>query len=151
MQQIWNTKIIGISLGDVIRTRRPKVERWRLVWFALAIPKQAFIIRFVFCKVIITGEKLLGWGMGGDVSCVFCRGYIESADHLFFRCLFSSLLWKTLMSKGLIPDPPIDWSDIVCFGISNWRSDHLRINLAFCCLSSLVAQECYKTWKNPEH
>lgn len=42
--------------------------------------------------------------MGGYVSCAFCRGYIESADHLFFGCFFSTPLWKTLMSKGLIPD-----------------------------------------------
>lgn len=44
---------------EAIRTRRPNVEWWKLVWFALAIPKQDFILWLAIRNGLTTGEKLL--------------------------------------------------------------------------------------------
>jgi hypothetical protein len=60
------------------------VEWWKLVWFSLAIHKQAFILWIAICNGLTTGDKLLNWGYNGEVKCVFCRGCIETKEHLFF-------------------------------------------------------------------
>jgi hypothetical protein len=68
---------------EEIRSGKPEVECWRLVWFALATSKQAFILCLVFHNGLSTGDKLLSWSYRGEVQCVFCR-----IDHLFFECGF---------------------------------------------------------------
>jgi hypothetical protein len=45
------------------------------VWFNLAIPKHSFFLWLAMRDSLVTGEKMLRWGYGGDVNCVFCRGY----------------------------------------------------------------------------
>ena len=58
----------------------------------------------------------MGWGYTGEVQCVFCRSIIESRGHFFFfECGYSRGLWRELMSRCLVPDPPIysvDTSDV---------------------------------------
>lgn len=66
---IWvsskNLKYSCKAAWEDLRRKNPKVEWWSLVWYGLAIPKQAFILWLVFRHGLSTGEKLLGWGYGG--------------------------------------------------------------------------------------
>ena len=68
-------------------------------WFALAIPKQAFILWLAIRNGLTTGEKLLSWGYTGEVNWVFYRRCIECREHLFFECGYSKRLWQELMRK----------------------------------------------------
>ena len=90
---IWTTSKKGYYVSsdtwEVLRVKKEQVEWWKLVWFPLAIPKQAFILWLVMKERLVTGDRLLSWGYKGDVSCLFCRNQLESGTHLFFKCSFS--------------------------------------------------------------
>ena len=49
-------------------------------------------------------DRLDKWGYTGDTLCVFCRGCIESKDHLFFVCPLARRIWVSCWISGsLIP------------------------------------------------
>jgi hypothetical protein len=85
------------------------IEEWcTLIWFPLAIPKQAFISKLAMKDALATGDELLKWGYKGDVQCAFCRSGIEERDHLFFSCGYSNrVVWKHVMEMCNMVDPPI--------------------------------------------
>lgn len=63
--------------------RFPPVNWWRIFWFNLAIPRHAFILWLAMQDSLVTWEKMMRWGYGGNVKCVFCKGCIEGRQHLF--------------------------------------------------------------------
>jgi hypothetical protein len=85
---IWTALRKGISVSldtwEALRSKREQIEWWKLVWFPLAIPKQAFILWLVMKDRLVTGDRLLNWGYRGDVQCSFCINLLESRNHLFF-------------------------------------------------------------------
>lgn len=89
---------------EEIRNRSPKVESWRLVWFSLPIPKQAFILCLAIRNGLTTGEKQASWGCRGEVQCN--RSCMECIEHLFFNCGYSKRLRQELMRRNLVLDPP---------------------------------------------
>jgi hypothetical protein len=60
------------------------------VWFPLSISKQAFVLWLAMRDRLTTGERLLKWGYQDNVQCRFCHHQLETRDHLFFDCSFSS-------------------------------------------------------------
>lgn len=98
---------------------------WKLVWFAVAIPKQAFIVWLAARDSLITGERLLKWGFKGDVLCAFCRGGIEGRNHLFFECGFCRRVWMVNLRKCLISDLLYEWDAIVLSGVECWNGKGL--------------------------
>jgi hypothetical protein len=89
---IWTISKKGYCVSSdtwkVLKVKREQVEWWKLVWFPLAIPKQAFILWLVMKERLVTGDKLLSWGYKGDVNCLFRRNQLESGAHLFFLTQF---------------------------------------------------------------
>jgi hypothetical protein len=53
--------------------KNEKVIWYKLVWFSLAIPKQAFILWLAMRDRLPTWERLLKWGYQGNVQCRFCH------------------------------------------------------------------------------
>lgn len=51
---------------------------------------------------LATGDRLLKWNAGANGSCVFCGEGIETRNHMFFTCPFSSQIWSTI-AQGLLP------------------------------------------------
>lgn len=137
---VWVIKEECYSSSDTweaVQNRKPIVEWWKLVWFGIPIPKQAFILWLAIRNGLTTGEKLLSWGYNGEANCVFCRGCIESREHLFFECGYSRRLWRELLKKTLIHNPPLSWSDIKRMGVNEWRKKSFKT--VICKLSMSVA------------
>jgi hypothetical protein len=128
---------------DHIRNKRDIVSWWRLIWFPLAIPKQAFLLWLAVKNRLVTGERMASWGFQGDVLCVFCRGCIEGRDHLFFQCSFSRRIWKFVLDRCLITFSSDDWEEIIARGVHDWKGKSLKSDLARLCLSSSV----YAIWR----
>jgi hypothetical protein len=84
-----------------IRTINPSCDWYRGVWFSSATPKFSFITWLVFQNRLATGDKLRKWNSEAWHSCVFCDEELETRDHLFFSCPFSSQIWCSL-TKGLL-------------------------------------------------
>lgn len=71
------------------------------------------------------------------------QGIIESCDHLFFQCSFSSRIWRTCMRHCSILNPPLDWHDVIDEGCSKWKTKKLLGVLCRLLLSSVV----YHIWR----
>jgi hypothetical protein len=98
---------------EALRERQMQVEWWKLIWFSLAIPKQAFILWLAMKDALTTRDKLLRWGYKGEVHYVFCRYGIEDRDHLFFHCSYSMRIWKDIMNICDMKNPPTSWEDVI--------------------------------------
>lgn len=90
---------------------------------------------------LTTRDHLAKWGYKGDITCIYCITGLESRDHLFFEC--SSPIWKEVMSRCNVTNPPIFWDDVVRMGGSGWKKT-LQDNLCRLVLSSTV----YYLWWN---
>lgn len=100
---------------------KPTIDWWKIIWFPLAILKQAFVVWSAIKKCLTTVDRLLKWGYKGEVQCAFCRNCIESREHLFFKCGYSARIWKEGMGRCNLLDPPLDWDDVVTLGMHGWK------------------------------
>ena len=58
-------------------------------------------------------DRISGWSQGVDSTRVLCKTASKTRNHLFFECLFSSLIWKHL-TKGILDRSYLDkWNIIV--------------------------------------
>ena len=99
---IWlASKSKSCSTREILRSckreKKSEVDWCCLFWFSLAIPRHSFIIWLGIKDSLTTGDRVLKWGAHGEYECLFCRGYIESQDHLFFGCRYNKRLWKAVM------------------------------------------------------
>jgi hypothetical protein len=115
---------VSSDTWEMLRSRNSNVDWWHLVWFPLAIPKQAFILWLAMRNT--------------------CRHSLESRDHLFFECSFSFRIWRDALSRCNVPNPPNAWIDILRLGGSDWKKKTMHGNLCRLVLSSSV----YHLWKN---
>lgn len=128
---------------DVVQHKQQPIRWWRLVWFPLAIPQQAFILWLAARDSLSTGVRLLSWGFGGNVLCVFCCSCLEDINHLFIYCIFCKRICLVTVRKCLLIDPPSEWDNIVDRGVKDWSGKGLRAVLCRLCLSASV----YNLWK----
>jgi hypothetical protein len=98
---------------DQLRVKLPAMEWHKVVWFSQAIPRHAFILWLALRDALVTKEKMCSWGFFGPSVCMFCYGCNESWGHLFFDCSFSRRIWRALMSICLIPNPSVDWEEVI--------------------------------------
>ena len=126
---------------EALRVKNDEVLWCKRVWFPLAIPKQAFILWLAMRDRLTTGERLLKWGYQGNVQCWFCHNQMETRDHLFFECSFSSRIWNFCMARCRV-DIPVVWDDIVQQGCSSWFHKSLKCLICRLVLSSTV----YNLW-----
>ena len=121
-----------------------------MVWFPLAVPKHAFIMWLAMKDRLLTGERLLKMGYKGEVQCSFCHGCVETYDHLFFECSFSSRIWKFCMLRCRIEQPPIIWDDIVQLGCKSWGKKSLLFILCRLVFGAVV-YNLWHTRNEPRH
>jgi hypothetical protein len=133
---------VSSDTWEALREKRDQIEWWKIVWFSLAIPKQAFILWLAKKDRLDTGVRLLSWGYRGDIQCCFCRNQMESRNHLFFECSFCCRIWKFCMTRCIVANPPIIWEDIIQLGCSSWKCNTLKSLLCRLALGSIV----YNIW-----
>jgi hypothetical protein len=104
------------------------------------MPFQSRLFSFgLLCTTrLSTSDLLLTWGYTGDSKCVFCHSVIESRDHLFFSCSFSSRIWKTCMQRYYPFVLSTDWHAVISEGCSRWKTKALMGVLCRLILSSTV-------------
>jgi hypothetical protein len=144
---VWTVANKGIYVSsdtwNHLRKKKVEVDWWPLIWFPHAILKQAFLMWLAVKNRLTTGDRLLAWGYNGDTQCVFFRHGIESRNHLFFQCSFSSRVWQNCMHRCNIDVPVFDWPSVIATGCVQWKTKRLRGVLCRLALSSVV----YHLWK----
>ncbi|GFY93985.1 hypothetical protein Acr_09g0004310 [Actinidia rufa] len=87
------------SAWDLWRQRKPIVE-WRyLIWFPGHVPRWSVIAWLAIKERLSTRDRIIREGMGGDPICILCTNDLESHDHIFFNCPFSTEVWGNILSK----------------------------------------------------
>lgn len=90
-KQTWN----------LIREHKPISDWHKAVWFSFSTPRHSFITWLAYHDRLATGEKLRNWDAAARVCCVFCGETVETRDHLFFSCPYSSQVWSSL-TRGIL-------------------------------------------------
>ncbi|GAA0183502.1 hypothetical protein LIER_30899 [Lithospermum erythrorhizon] len=81
-----------------IKYRREKVGWGKWLWNCYGIPKFSFTVRLLMKNRLSTKDRLCKWGMEVDPHYVMCGG-IETHDHLFFECQFSTQVWRMVLQR----------------------------------------------------
>lgn len=87
----------------LIREEHPLCDWHPTVWFKHATPRYSFIPWTAIHGKLSTGERILNWNSGADVSCGFCQDPLETRNHLFFEYAYSRVIWEAL-AKGIMGD-----------------------------------------------
>ncbi|XP_010430719.1 PREDICTED: uncharacterized protein LOC104714953 [Camelina sativa] len=82
-----------------LRHPRQTVNWYRGIWFSGSIPKHSFILWLAAKNRLMTGDRLATWNRGVDTACVFCQAPMETLEHLFFTCSYTSWVWADLSRK----------------------------------------------------
>ncbi|GKD02507.1 reverse transcriptase domain, reverse transcriptase zinc-binding domain protein [Tanacetum coccineum] len=101
---------------DTIQTRADIVNWYNVVWFPYCIPRHAIHMWLVFQQKLKTQDRLRQWGVSPSIDlnmlkCPLCDLVLDSHDHLFFECAFSSQVWskvRALCGMDSIPPRLID-------------------------------------------
>lgn len=121
-----NKVYVCLETLEVLRVKNEEVLWCKLVWFPLAISKQAFILWWALKDRLTTGERLLKWGYQGNVQCQFYHHHLEIRAHLFFECSFSYRIWKFCMMRCRVANVSVVWDDIVQQECSSWFHKSLK-------------------------
>ncbi|XP_009150829.1 uncharacterized protein LOC103874165 [Brassica rapa] len=84
-----------------IRNNYATQEWSKEVWFKHATPKYAFHVWTVMRDRLSTCDRMLKWNQNINPTCVLCQRCVETRNHLFFSCSYSSKIWQKLV-KGLL-------------------------------------------------
>lgn len=91
---------------------------YRGVWFMHHTPKCAFFTWLAILNHLTTGDRMLTWNTSVNSSCVFCN-QLETRNHLFFSCPFTSAVWTQLMCGLLGARFTTNWEDRMALAICN--------------------------------
>ncbi|XP_018462974.2 uncharacterized protein LOC108834110 [Raphanus sativus] len=114
----------------------------KAIWFNGRIPKHAFISWIAARNRMVTRDRLISWGLQVPSSCVLCSGSIESRQHLFFNCSFSSRVWNYFMSKMNLA-PPHDFEAVLRWLVNPAKDKNLTlvVRLVFQAVLYLIWKE----------
>ncbi|XP_050232971.1 uncharacterized protein LOC126681477 [Mercurialis annua] len=82
----------------------------KLIWKAHIVPRHSFITWMVIQRGLKTRDKLFRWGTVDNPNCSLCNCCVETINHLFFSCIFSSEVWKKVLFACAINRPPLVWN-----------------------------------------
>jgi hypothetical protein len=143
---VWNSRNGSYSCAETwesLRGMNPVVTWWKLVWFSLAISRHSFRLWLVFQDAIVTKDRMCKWGYTGDSECLFCHGWQESREHLFFHWSFSRRIWRDLMAACSCFDSPLEWDRVADWGGAVLHGKSLKSSLGRLCFGAVV----YHLWK----
>ena len=86
---------------DSIRDRRPSVSWYKEVWASHNTPKHMFILCLPLLNMLSTYDRLLFLDI--DPGCRLCEAELETHDHLFFDCPYTTDICRELRVRFMIP------------------------------------------------
>ena len=98
---------------ELTRKHEAPVTWWKVIWFQHCTPKYAFLHWVAIHNRLSTGDRMLAWNASVNPSCILCHDPLETRDHLFFECAYSSEVWSLLMSSLLQGRYTTKWSELV--------------------------------------
>ncbi|KAL0295583.1 UNVERIFIED_CONTAM: hypothetical protein Sangu_3193500 [Sesamum angustifolium] len=125
----------------LLQPTTPRVHWHGLIQGKFKIPRHGFILWLAFLERLSTMDK--PWVPRAADACVLCDGqFIETHDHLFFKCWFSKRCLTILKNKVKFQWPYLEWKQGTTWASKMWRGNHL-INEA---LRATLAALVYHIW-----
>ncbi|XP_020271061.1 uncharacterized protein LOC109846249 [Asparagus officinalis] len=94
------------------------------VWGGLHYPKHSIILWLAVLSKLLTKDRLCNMGMLDINQCILCAdtgNYLETRNHLFFDCRYSSYVWNKLMAWLEFPWRSCSWDQVL-----RWYSNNLK-------------------------
>ncbi|XP_021996267.1 uncharacterized protein LOC110893468 [Helianthus annuus] len=138
----------SFTVWDSLRIREQEVNWVSIVWFPQCIPRHAFLVWLIMRRKLLTQDKILKWDFSrrknmNMMCCLLCYADVDSHDHLFFECKFSSQVWSSVRDKADMGDVDPKWSSIV-----NWLMTRRRVKSASSYVARLlVGATAYIIWQ----
>lgn len=115
-QDVYKAQFSTRDTWENIRQTRAAVAWHKGIWFNHATPKHRFCTWLATRNRLTTGDRMAAWNTGSDGNCVLCsQGLMETRNHLFFECDYSSSVWSKLMTNIMGVDYSATWNDVLCF------------------------------------
>ncbi|GJU51281.1 homeodomain-like protein [Tanacetum coccineum] len=97
-----------------------EVPWYNIVWFSHCIPRHAFHLWLVLRRSLKTQDKLRTWDVGPTTDmtllrCSLCDARMDSHEHLFFECAFSSKVWVYVQNLADMDGVSPTFHDIISF------------------------------------
>ncbi|OAP07106.1 hypothetical protein AXX17_AT2G19500 [Arabidopsis thaliana] len=137
-EDVFKARFSTKDTWNHIRTSSNQRAWHKGVWFAHATPKFSFCAWLAIRNRLSTGDRMMTWNNGTPTTCVFCSSPMETRDHLFFQCCYSSEIW-TSIAKNVYKDRfSTKWSAVVNY-ISDSQPDRIQSFLSSGQFQSLLS------------
>ncbi|XP_013624050.1 PREDICTED: uncharacterized protein LOC106330029 [Brassica oleracea var. oleracea] len=104
-------------------------QRWSNgVWFKHATPKYTFHTWTTMRNRLSACDRMLKWNQNIDPTCIICQQSMETRNHLFFSCSYSSQVWRKLVIGLLQSSYTENWEEIVNLTLDS-RMERVRLFL----------------------
>lgn len=134
---LFLSQVLGTKLGQ-----GGLLNWWKIVWFAKAIPRHAFVSWLALTDRLSTNERIVSWVISCDILCVLCRACTENRDHIFFKCPFSQRSWRIIKRWCCQEGLDDEWGNLITWAVQNWKGKIFR---ADCCRLGFIAG-IYHVW-----
>ncbi|KAJ9536407.1 hypothetical protein OSB04_un000420 [Centaurea solstitialis] len=147
-QVMWldnNQTLTSFKVGEAWKTLVGDMEDapwYGICWFKQYIPKYSFCLWLAILNRLPTQDRMLRWAPQSDqLLCSLCERSIDSRDHLFFDCHYSSSVWEKSRNEiGL--DHYQGWEEILHNLIHHrWGSNAVRKKMFFAATVYFIWQE----------
>ncbi|XP_021986640.1 uncharacterized protein LOC110883102 [Helianthus annuus] len=135
------------EVWDTIRIREHQRDWSNIIWSSFSIPKHAFTCWLIFKRKLWTQDRILRWnhrvtGSMNQMCCLLCYADLETHDHLFFQCSYSTTVWNIVRDKVGMNSIQQRWEDI-----ARWFVPRAKSRAVYAIASKLVvAASAYVIW-----
>ncbi|XP_059639305.1 uncharacterized protein LOC132281633 [Cornus florida] len=135
------TKELSMSHTYKYFTSPSPVFHWhKLVWFKHHIPKHSLILWMAVKGRLNTLDAKPVLHKHYTNSCYHCNFAWESIDHLFFKCAYTSRIWKFVQEVAGFYIRPDNWTQLLHWCIAHWNSSDFLLH------KLLLAAAVYLIW-----
>ena len=106
------------------------------------IPRHSFITWLAILNKLSTHDRIMLYTRG-PLACVLCHTAMETHDHLFFKCSYSSFIWQGFLVTMDLSHPVLSWNSFVNWASKAWKQKKPQLIIQKMCLGMAV----YSIWK----
>ena len=132
-----NGKFSTTYTWDAIRTPGPSVQWYSLVWFAGHLPRHSTVLWFAIQDRLSTHDRIMRF-TPGPLACSLCHRGMESHDHLFFTCSYSTFVLQGVQRRLGVTIPTSTWQDFIAWAGSTWKRNIPGHVIPRICLGAIV-------------
>ena len=121
---IWvpspNGKFSTSHTWATIRAPGHTIHWYYLVWFSGHLPRHSIVLWFAILNRLSTHDRISLF-MPGPLACTLCHKGMESHDHLFFTCPYSTFVWQGIQHRLGMTIPATSWDAFITWVGNTWK------------------------------